>query len=330
MFNLQNFFVIGVSHEELSLEEREIFLKTKPQFIIESLFEENKIKSFINLSTCLRVEFYLEIEDKKTIELIREKFSVNNLYIKNGIDAVSYLFKLSCGFYSVIKGEDQILAQIKTAYADSLETKKSSKLLNIIFNKAIEIGKKFRSESCIAHNALSLEAISLKFIKSKYSDLSSKNIFILGIGDLSKSILSLLMKDKLKNVYVTNRTFHTAEVMKLEYEDINVVDYKSKYDGLANADVIISATSAPHFVVEYDKFKNTMKNKNYLFLDLAMPRDIDEKLKELKNISIFNLDDIWEVYHQNTSNRDKLLDEYSYLIEEQIGKLDKALSFYKN
>lgn len=322
MLNLEKFLVIGVSHEHLSLEEREKFMKTRPKNIIENLFRENKIESYINLSTCLRIEFYLELNKNINVLGIEKLFNIKNIYIKKSMEAIEYLFKLSCGFYSVIKGEDQILAQVKVAHSEALENKHSSKLMNIVFNKAIELGKKFRTESNIAHNALSLEAISLKFIKSKFDNIKDKNIFILGIGDLSQDILKILVKEELKNIYITNRTYHTAEQIKEKFPDINLIDYKEKYKGLVKADIIISATSAPHYVVEYEKFVSDMdKKKEYLFLDLAVPRDIDERLAEYQNINICNLDDIWKIYNENTCNRDKLLDEYYYLILEQKEKL---------
>ena len=255
-------------------------------------------------------------------EEIKKLFHIEKLYIKRAFKAIDYLFKLSCGFYSIIKGEDQILAQIKFAHSEALENNHSSKLMNIIFNKTIELGKKFRTESNIAHNALSLEAISLKFIKSKFKDIKDKNIFILGVGELSQDILKILLKDKLENIYITNRTYHTAEQIKNKFQNINLIDYKEKYDGLVKADIIISATSAPHYVVEYEKFISKMsKEKEYLFLDLAVPRDVDEKLTKHENINIFNLDDVWDAYNKNVCNRDKLLEEYSHLIEEQKEKL---------
>lgn len=332
MLNLENFIVIGVSHENLSLEERERFIKTRPKNIVENLFSENKIKSYVNLSTCLRVEFYLELNGKIEVSEIKSLFNIKSLYIKKSMNAIDYLFKLGCGFFSIIKGEDQILAQIKVAHSEALENNHSSKLMNIVFNKTIELGKKFRTESNIAHNALSLEAISLRFIKSKFEDIKEKNIFILGIGDLSQDILKILVKENLKNIYITNRTYHTAEQIKDKFQSINLVDYKEKYKGLVKADIIISATSAPHYVVEYEKFIADMNaNKEYLFLDLAVPRDIDERLAEHKNINIFNLDDIWAAYNKNACNRDKLLDEYSHLIEEQkiklIEKIESSLKY---
>ena len=329
MLDLENIIVIGVSHENLSLLERENFMKTRPKYIIEKLYTEKKINAYINLSTCLRTEFYIELNSNISADEIKNLFSVDML-IKKGMEAIEYLFKVSCGFYSVIKGEDQILAQVKSAYSEALENEHSSKFLNIIFNKAVELGKKFRTKSMIAHNALSLEAISLKFIKSKFPNIENKNIFIIGIGELAQDILTLLTKEQLKNIYIANRTYHKAEQIKKKFDIVNIIDYKEKYDEMIKADVIISATSAPHIVVEYDKFVPQMKeNKDYLFIDLAVPRDVDERLANFKNIEIYNLDDIWEVYHLNSMNRDKLLEDYSYLIDEQMEKLIKTLNYYR-
>lgn len=330
MLDLEKIIVIGTSHENLSLLERENFMRTRPKNIIEELYKEEKINSYINLSTCLRTEFYIELNSIINANEIKNLFLVD-MIVKTGIEAIKYLFKVSCGFYSVIKGEDQILAQVKGAYSEALENEHSSKILNIIFNKTIELGKKFRTKSMIAHNALSLEAISLKFIKSKFSNIEDKNIFILGIGELAQDILTLLTKEQLKNIYITNRTYHKAEQLKKQFDIVNIVDYKEKYKKMIEADIIISTTSAPHIVVEYDKFVPQMKeDKDYLFIDLAVPRDVDERLTNFENIKIYNLDDIWKVYNQNSINRDKLLEDYSYLINEQIEKLIKTLSYYEN
>ena len=323
MLDLDKIVVIGVSHENLSLLEREDFMRTRPKYIIEKLYKEKEINAYINLSTCLRTEFYIELNSNISIDEIKKLFSVEML-VKTGIEAIEYLFKVSCGFYSVIKGEDQILAQVKSSHSEALENEHSSKFLNIIFNKAIELGKKFRTKSMIAHNALSLEAISLKFIKNKFANIEDKNIFILGIGELAQDILTLLSKEQLKNIYITNRTYHKAEQIK------NIIDYKEKYKEMFEADIIISATSAPHIVVEYDKFVPKMReDKDYLFIDLAVPRDVDERLANFKNIEIYNLDDIWKVYNEHSMNRDKLLEDYSYLIDEQMEKLIKSLDYYK-
>lgn len=327
--DLNHFAMLGISHEKLSLKERESFLRNKPKHILESLFQENKIEAYIDLSTCLRVEFYIHLKEDATISELQQQFSFQkDLQIKLGEEALLYLCQVVCGFFSVIKGEDQILTQTKLAYQKALEEEHSSKLCNILFHKAIELGKRFRSKSEICHNALSLEAITLKAIREIFPNWKDKKILLLGIGDLSQSILELLSKEKLEKVYVTNRSFHKAERLSNFY-DVNVIDFRDKYEWVGKTDIIISATSAPHTVIEKNRFLEYKLEKEYLFLDLAVPRDIDESIGTLPNVKIFNLDYLWKVSKKHSCFRQQLLEKYSYLIDEQLQNIHNTLSYYQ-
>lgn len=327
---IDEILVFGISHKELTTEERENFIQTKPEDVIYSLFKEGKIDGFVNLSTCLRVEFYLHMNKNFTQDQLLKYFNFQKgIFIKKGEEATEYLFKVSCGFYSIIKGEDQILAQIKKAHATALEENTSSKVLNTVFNKAIELGKKFRTESKICHNALSLEAISLKFIKESIGFLADKKILILGVGDLAQAMLYLLVKENVKNITVTNRTQHKALALKDTF-NVKVVPFEDKFKVVAENDVIISATSAPHLVIRAHDVAHLMdKNKQYTFLDLAVPRDIDDSLGQLENVTLFNLDDIWGVYNQHLATRDALLEDYSFLVDKQMENLKKWFKYYE-
>lgn len=327
--DIHNFAVIGISHENLSMEEREIFIRNKPKKIIENLLHENKIEAFLDLSTCLRVEFYIHLTENTKLQEIKELFSSQKgLKIKQGEEALLYLCQVVCGFFSIIKGEDQILAQTKLAYHKSLEEGHSSKLFNILFHKVIELGKKFRAKSEITHKALSLEAITLKAIREAFPTWREKKILLLGIGDLSQSILELLSKENPTQVYVTNRSYHKAEQLSNFY-NVNVIDFQDKYEWVGKADIIISATSAPHIVIEKERFLEYREEKEYLFLDLAVPRDIDENIVSLPGVKIFNLDYLWEISKQHSCFREQLLLDYSYLIEEQIEAIHKSLNYYQ-
>lgn len=319
----------GISHKELTTEEREIFIQQKPTDIIHKLFLAGKIEGYVNLSTCLRVEFYLQFGNDFTPEELLECFEIKKgIFIKRGEEAAEYLFKVSCGFYSVIKGEDQILAQIKKAHALALEEKTSSKALNTLFNKAIDLGKKFRTESQICHNALSLEAISLKFIKDSIGFLNDKKVLILGVGDLAQAILYLLVKENVQNITITNRTYHKALEVKSIF-DVDIVSFEEKLKAVPESDVIISVTSAPHLVLKTADLAPLLhRDKKYTFLDLAMPRDIEDSLGELENVSLFNLDDIWGVYNQHLATRDCLIENYSFLVKKQMENLKKWFQYY--
>lgn len=323
---LRKFYALGIDHKLLNMTEREDFLKTKPEKVMEKLFTEGVVEGYVVLSTCLRVEFYFYGEVDQSY--IMESFdNQKGMFLLENEQALEYLFRVVCGFESVIKGEDQILAQIKKAHTQAFEKKRSNVVLNVIFNRAIEIGKKFRTVSRINHNALSLEAISLKFIKKTITDLKDRKIFILGTGDLSKAILFLLQKEGVEDITITNRSSHKAYAIR-ETHGVDVVGFDKKNETACSSGVIISATSAPHYILKYNELKDDLKGTK-VFLDLAVPRDIEEEIGSIDGISLFNLDDIWNIYEENISNRDSKLVDYFYLIEEQI-KVVRKWFYYKN
>ena len=272
-------------------------------------------------------DLYLHLSKNYSLEELQKDIGLENIFIKKGHDAVNYLFRVTCGFESVIKGEDQILSQIKKAQLTSMEDKVSSSNINVIFNKAIELGKKFRNKSKICHNALSLEAISLKFIKNKILELKDKKILILGLGDLARDIMELLTKEEYKSLTITNRSYHKALEMSNIY-NADVISFEEKLEEVAKSDIIISATSAPHAIIKKDEILPLLdKNKEYVFLDLAVPRDIEEELNELNNINLYNIDDVWGVYYENLENRENLVTKYEYMLNEQMVNLKKWFEY---
>ncbi|MGL5123294.1 MAG: glutamyl-tRNA reductase [Fusobacteriaceae bacterium] len=324
---LDKFIVLGVTHKEVNMEERENFIKANPEKVIQELYDTKKIKGYINLSTCLRVEFYIELQKEDDLLVVVEEFSeIENIFYKKGSEAVYYLFKVVCGFHSVIKGEDQILSQTKKAFFYSQENKCSSKILNIVFNKSIALGKMFRTESNICKNALSLEAISVNFLKYLVGDIKDKKILILGVGELAQGILKILAKMGHEKLSITNRTTHkTIEIM--DKYNSKFIDFSDKEEEIVKNDIIISITSAPHYVIKNKEMTVLDKNKKYLFLDLAVPRDIESEIGERENVTLYNLNDIWNIYNENIENRESLLEEYSYLLDAQMKNVNKSLNY---
>lgn len=323
----KHFIVFGITHKNLDLCQRENFIQNDPTSVVERLFKEKKVVGYVNLSTCLRVEYYLHLDKDYSVADFQKEIGLKDIFIKQGHDAVNYLFRVTCGFESVIKGEDQILAQIKKAQLTSMENKISSSNINVIFNKAIELGKKFRNKSKICHNALSLEAISLKFIKNRVSQLKDKKILILGVGDLARDIMELITKEEYKSLTITNRSYHKALEVSNIY-NANVISFENKLEEVAKSDIIISATSAPHAIIKKNEILPLLdKEKEYVFLDLAVPRDIEEELNELKNINLYNIDDVWGVYYENLENRENLLTKYEYMLGEQMVNLKKWFEY---
>lgn len=329
-----NFYILSFSYKSMLLEERENFVRSKYKEILEEYLQKGLIKGYIATETCLRVEMYLEITEKLDIEELRSRFNAKSTLECRGKEAIKYLFEVICGLDSVIKGEDQVLAQIKKSYLAHLENKKTSSFLNIIFNSAIEVGKKFRAESKITEKNLSLDSISVKFIKNKFGELDGKRIFVIGVGDLSQSILAILHKYDNCNLIMTNRSNRKSIELKKVFNNVETAEFKEKYDVVEKSDIVISATSAPHLILEKDKMGKILSDgKKRFFLDLAVPRDIETSIGEASNTMLYHLDDIWEEYNKNVKKRDEVVDEFYYIIDEQyketIEKLLKREKYLK-
>lgn len=325
--NIKNkFYIISFNYKHLPLEERENFIKNGYKNILSEYKNNEKIKGYISVETCLRIELYLESDKNFDLEQLKTDFKIRKMQIYEEEDAIKYLLKVICGLDSIIKGEDQILAQLKKAYLKHMAEGKTSTLLNIIFNQAVETGKKFRNESKINEKNVSLDSIAVKFIKNKIESIKNKKIFVIGVGDLSQSILALLYKNKDCILTMTNRSVQRSmEVQKL-FDGVKTVEFKEKYEIAVESDIIISATAAPHLVLKKEKFGDSLNDgKKRLFLDLAVPRDIDVKLKEYDNIQLYHLEDIWDEYNKNVEKRDEIVEQYFYIIEEQFEKINEKI-----
>lgn len=323
---VKNFYIISFSYKNLSLEEREKFVKEGYRHVLGKYLEDGIIRGYVAVETCLRIELYLDVCSEFEVEGLKRDFRIEKMKVYKGGEAVQYLLRVICGLDSIIKGEDQILVQLKKAYFEAFDKNTASSFLNIMFNQAIETGKRFRAESRINEKNLSLDSIAVKFIKTKFENLENKKIFVIGVGDLSQSILALLHKMNSCQLTMTNRSLRKSIELQKIYPDVQMVEFKEKYNIIQNTDIIISATSAPHLILETAKIKDILNDgKKRFFLDLAVPRDIEASIGKFANVSLYHLEDIWDEYNKNLEKRDEIVEKYFYIIEEQLEKIDEKL-----
>ena len=323
---VKNFYILSFSYKNLSLEEREKFVKEGYRHILGEYLEKRVIKGYVAVETCLRIELYLDVSREFEIERLKRDFRVEKMKDYEGTEAVHYLLRVICGLDSIIKGEDQILVQLKKAYFEALDKETTSSFLNIIFNQAIETGKRFRAESRINEKNISLDSIAVKFIKTKFESLEDKKVFVIGVGDLSQSILALLHKMNNCHLTMTNRSLKKSIELQKVFPDVQTAEFSEKYNIIKNMDIVISATSAPHLIIEKAKIEDILNDgKKRLFLDLAVPRDIEISIGEFENVSLYHLEDIWDEYNKNVEKRDEIVEKYFYIIEDQLKKIAEKL-----
>jgi len=308
--DLTSFVLYTANNTNLTLDERERAIGdlTISSFL-QKLHNRGQIDGYVRLITCLRDEVY--IYGKENLA-----FPSSSQYQKmTGFNALEHLFNVSCGINSAIIGENEVLRQLKNAYHDSHKNETTCSELNKIFQNAIAAGKKFRSSSNINANPLSLEKIVINYIKNRLGNLDKQNILLIGTGDVNRAILWILKKENLlSRVTVTNRTHKKSVDLSKEF-GINSVDFIDLYETIKKNSVIISATSAPHILINQNHICNS---NSRLFVDLAVPRDIDSTVGALPGQTLLHMDDILKICENNMSNRKDLAENFEHVIDKHL------------
>lgn len=323
-----NIAVVGINHNlaPINIREKVSFTDTNKIEGINILLDKN-IDEVVILSTCNRSEIYISSQDiENSIEIVKDfyesffRISDINLYLfsKKGSETINHLFEVSAGLDSVVLGEDQILGQVKDAHEFSLKLGGTQKLFNKLFRDAITTSKEIKTITKISQQPLSISYIGIKLLKEKVKNLQNKNVLIIGLGKMNLLTLKHLQEENVGTVYIANRSIEKFKEIQSQYNNIEYVTYKERYNILFdnNIDIVISATASPHLVITYEDIP--IINHPIYFMDLALPRDIDYRIKELENCQVYCIDDLKKIQCANDEKRVELSKQGQEIIEEKI------------
>jgi glutamyl-tRNA reductase len=320
--------MVGVD-KDTPLELRE---KVSFKDIGEALIKlkELGLEEVVILSTCHRSEIYFYSQKISTDEV--KDFFINYFGLKEdfikylrqiyGLDAVEHIFRVACGLESMVVGEDQILSQVKEAIDTAQTFNSSGKILFKLFRDAVTLGKKARTDTGIKDLALSISYIAVKFVQEVFEDIKGKKAFVIGLGEMGQNAMKNLL-DKGADVFVTNRTFSKAIELKEQIPQINIVPYEEKYLHIVTSDIVISATNAPHYTVNYDKFKKIYDGRKICMVDIALPRDIDPRIGQIEGVSLYTIDDLKKTAEENKKERLLLIPVIEKMVKEEVDKFEK-------
>lgn len=285
-----NISMIGINFNKADLSTREEFSLSLKEFQQrgKKLMALKSVAGIIVINTCNRTELWLS-HPKTDISNIWNNFfgrftDPSLLITKNGDEAIDYLFHLSCGFYSHIFGDDQIHVQINSALEFSRKHSLTDSFLETLFRMAVSCAKKTKTVVPLNQKDLSLAEKIVQWIGEK--KLQNKNCLIIGSGKLGTRLASRL-KNSQTNVWITvrrykNKSFSTPK-------GVSPLPYENRYSILQDMDYIFSVTSSPHKTILLENIINT--NPDSIFIDLAVPRDIDERISCL-GLKIINIDEL--------------------------------------
>ena len=331
---------IGWNFRKTPLEIREQLALSYEQqlmFIRKSL-QDCQFQELVVLSTCNRVEYHFVAEQPRMAsqrikEQLAQQISLPGLpglsYEAFDIEAVRHLFRVTASLDSMIVGEPQILGQVKEAYQQFLDHHFVGSFFKGLFPRAFSAAKRIRSETRIAHNAVSISFAAVELAKHIFSDLSQQTVLIVGAGEMAELAVKYFIKNGVSKLLVTNRTF--AHAMKLAEENWgSAIRFEQLSDYLENADIVIGSTGAQDFIITESMVKRCIKRRKGIpmfFIDIAVPRDIDPRLNNLTNVYAYDIDDLQNVVDDNRKER-----EQQALVAEQIiaEEVEKLHSWFKN
>lgn len=269
------------------------------------------------LSTCNRTEIYYNgsLKGEESVLKIFEilKWDINlkeNCFNLEEKDTVKHLMEVVCGFHSKILGEDQILGQIKEAYALAMEIGSANHELQRLFQEAITCGKKFRTEGKLYEIPVSSASIAVsEAIKS-----NAKNIMVIGYGAVGSLVVKYALSNNIKKLNLVVR--NVEKVTNIEDGRVAVMTYEDGRRIINEMDCVISCTSAPHLIIE--KKHINKEGKSLIIFDLAMPRDVDERIKDFRRIKLFHIDEISLIDDENKNLRKERMLQYKNIIKQYI------------
>ena len=291
--------------------------------IFAELDKKYTIDEYIEIATCNRKEYFIHNDYCVFDEPILNS-SNENIIIEFGDSAILHLFKMSSGLESMIIGEDQILGQIKDSKNKAVQENHSGKILTNIFTKAIHVGQVVRQKTKINKGHVSIGSAAVELAEKHIGDLHNKKVIVLGAGKMGKLVAKALAEKNLRAILVANRTFYSASKLAKEL-DGEAIFLDDLNDYLNDADLVISSTSAPHYLIDKKRLEeiNFINNENTLMIDIANPRDINEDVKDL-GIKLFNIDDLREIAELNTKNRLNEVIEAEKIIDEEFKLLNES------
>ncbi|MBC8546914.1 glutamyl-tRNA reductase [Clostridiaceae bacterium NSJ-31] len=315
--------VIGISYKTAPLEIREklsVCSAQCPQRLAQ-IIGQSGAREGVLLSTCNRTEVYLYQADANRAEqALCESCGMEvtrlrkHLYLYEGKKCVSYLFRVASGLDSQVMGEDEILRQVKLAHTLALEAKLSGMVMNTLFRAAITTAKRTKSKTGLSSCSISVGTIAVHAAQKQLGSLEGKKALVVGSGEMGVIALKNLTAAGM-DARVTVRSRCSATNLAAKCPSAAQVPYERRYDYLDEADVVVSCTSSPHYTITFaDARQYIATQKPRVFLDLAVPRDIDGDIVQLAQCAYYNIDQLKGVAEANR----KLRSEKSLLAEEEI------------
>ncbi len=315
-----------------------ISFKTAPANIrkLFSCIKHVDLHKYVILNTCNRMELYAEetmISEMENVLLDATGLEITVLrkyarYYKDK-KAAEHLFKVSCGLESMVLGENEILGQVRDSYCSAYNEGHTGYEIDTVFRASLACAKRIKTETEISKSALSIATLACNEAVNFAENIDKPYILLIGAsGKTGNSVLKNLISKANFTITVTKRV-HGIGLNNVSL--CNEIDYSQRYKELDNADIIISVTDSPHYTITAADAKQAINTKKKrLFIDLAIPADIDDSIAELENCRLISIDNFENIAYHNNKRKLQAAEEAQIFINEDLQQLYKKMSFHKS
>jgi glutamyl-tRNA reductase len=299
-------------------------------YAYKKILENCNIRECVIIQTCNRVEVFAAGTgpyEKKLLEVWGSIVGLpvdeikNTAEISKDRDVVLHLLKLASGLDSLVIGEDQILGQVKRAFDFANKKHYAGSNLLVMFDRAVKVGSKVRTSTSLNKGSISIGSIAVNLAEEYFEDLKSKGIILIGTGE-GASLVAKSLKQRDINFLVTSRTFQRAK----SFADTvggEPTPFEKALEILHEIDLIFVSTTAPYYLVTYDRIEKAMSKREngMMILDLSNPRTVEERVASVSKVKLINMDQIAEIVEKNTRSRKNEIGSAERLIDIEMNSM---------
>lgn len=322
--------VCGLSHKTVPLAvlEQVAFTPDALPKALTRLLDHEPIHEGVILSTCNRTEIYASVHRfHPAIEAIRRFLSdtsgvgqdkiSNGLYTYYDADAARHLFNVASGVDSMVVGEPQILGQVREAFRVAADEGTVRRVLHKLFQRALHVGKRARSETAIARHVVSLPQAGARVASDLSGGLEGKRVVVIGAGRMGELAARAVLDGGCTDIVIANRSVDKAEALGTELGGSGV-GLDALDEILLGTDVLISATSSEGHVVDIDVLQRAARLRKLVVVDLALPRDVDPGARAVEGVELRDIEDLRSVVDENAERRKAELPKVRSIVEEAV------------
>ncbi len=326
--------VIGFSHKTTPVEKRECFsvhADILPELY--ARFREQGIEEAVYVATCNRVETYIA---SRTVKLDIEKVTAiyesisgmpygdfrSHLYVKTSREAAQHVLTVVSSLDSMVLGENEIVGQMREAFSCAVDNKSAGPLLNKLFHQAFRTAKQVKTETDISRNPLSVAYIATDLARKLFPDFQKRAALLIGAGEMGELILKYFTKYDIGRVIIANRSVNNSERIADEINrQAEIILLEDIPEAATEVDIVITSVTAPHYMVTADLVREIMairQGRPLFFIDIAVPRNIDPEVADVKGVHLYNIDSLQEIADDNLKSRINAVDLALEFIEANV------------